>query len=162
MIDSPAGRRSVIYLSLLLGFILTIMPLPEWAQTFRPLWVVLILIYWCLALPERVGVGVGWIAGLLLDVLTGSLLGQHALGLAVVAFLTLKLYRRVRVLPLPQQMFTVFVLLLVERLLTLWSAAVAGYATPSLWYWLTPMIGTLLWPWVYVILRDIRRRFRVS
>jgi rod shape-determining protein MreD len=162
MIDSPAGRRSVIYLSLLLGFILTIMPLPEWAQTFRPQWVVLILIYWCLALPERVGVGVGWIAGLLLDVLTGSLLGQHALGLAVVAFLTLKLYRRVRVLPLPQQMFTVFVLLLVERLLTLWSAAVAGYATPSLWYWLTPMIGTLLWPWVYVILRDIRRRFRVS
>ena len=94
--------------------------------------------------------------------LTGTLLGQHALGLAVVTFLTLKLYRRVRVLPLRQQMFTVFVLLLVERLLTLWSTAVAGYATPSLWYWLTPLIGALLWPWVYVILRDIRRRFRVS
>jgi rod shape-determining protein MreD len=39
---------------------------------------------------------------------------------------------------------------------------VAGYATPSLLYWLTPVIGALLWPWVYVILRDIRRRFRIS
>jgi len=162
MIDQPPGRRYIIYLTLLFGFVLTIVPLPEWALMFRPQWVVLILIYWCMALPERIGVGVGWISGLLLDVLTGTLLGQHALGLAVVAFLTLKLYQRVRVLPLRQQMFTVFVLLLVERLLTLWSTAVAGYSTPSLLYWLTPVIGALLWPWIYVILRDIRRRFRIS
>jgi rod shape-determining protein MreD len=80
----------------------------------------------------------------------------------VVAFLTLKLYRRVRVVPLRQQMFTIFVLLLVERLLTLWSTAVAGYATPSLLYWFAPLLGTLLWPWIYIILRDVRRRFRIS
>ncbi len=162
MITRSPGRGYIIYLTLLFGFILTIMPLPEWAHEFRPQWVVLILIYWCMALPERIGVGVGWISGLLLDVLTGSLLGQHALGLAVVAFLTLKLCLRVRVLPLHQQMFTILMLLLVERLLTLWTIGAAGYSTPSLWYWVTPLISMLLWPWVYIILRDIRRRFRVS
>ena len=162
MINQPQGRSSIIYITLLVGFILTIMPLPEWAATYRPQWVALILIYWCMALPERIGVGVGWTTGLLLDVLTGTLLGQHALGFSVVAYIMLRLHLRVRVMPLRQQVFTIFVLLLVERLLALWSTGAANYPTPSLWYWVTPVVGTLLWPWVYIVLRDISHRFRVS
>jgi rod shape-determining protein MreD len=160
---SPASHRThVIYATILIGYLLTLMPLPEWAQTFRPQWVALILIYWCMALPERIGVGVGFTTGLLLDVLTGTLLGQHALGLSVIAFVTLKLHLRVRVMPLRQQVFTIFILLLVERLLALWSTGAAGYPTPSLWYWVTPVVGMLLWPWIYILLRDTRRRFHVS
>jgi len=124
--------------------------------------VALILIYWCMALPERIGVGVGFTVGLLLDVLSGTLLGQHALGLSVVAYLALKLHLRVRVMPLRQQVFTVFILLLVERLLALWATGAAGYPTPSLWYWMTPLVSMLLWPWIYLTLRKIRRRFHVS
>ena len=161
MINSPSGRHYVIYLTLLIGFVLSLLPLPEWAQIYRPQWVALILIYWCMALPERIGVGVGFVTGLLLDVLMGTLLGQHALGLSVVAYLTLKLHLRVRVMPLRQQVFTIFILLLVERLLALWTTGAAGYPTPSLLYWITPVIGMLLWPWVYIILRDVRRRFHV-
>ncbi|MCG7869870.1 MAG: rod shape-determining protein MreD [Candidatus Thiodiazotropha taylori] len=162
MISQPQNRSSVIYLSLLVGFILTIMPLPEWANTFRPQWVALILIYWCMTMPERIGVGVGWSTGFLLDVLTGTLLGQHALGFSVVAYLMLRLHLRVRVIPLRQQVFTIFILLLVERLLALWSTGAANYPTPSLWYWVTPVVSTLLWPWIYIILRDISHRFHVS
>lgn len=161
MINSASGRTHIIYLTLLLGFLLTLLPLPEWAQIYRPQWVVLILIYWCMALPERVGVGVGFTTGLLLDVLMGTLLGQHALGLSAVAYLTIKLHRRVRVMRLRQQVFTIFILLLVERLLALWTTGAAGYPTPSLLYWITPIVGTLLWPWVFIILRDARRRFHV-
>lgn len=156
------GRRYVIYLTLLIGYLLAIVPMPEWAQSYRPQWVALILIYWCMALPERVGVGVGFTAGLLLDALSGTLLGQHALGLSVVAYLTLKLHLRVRVMPLRQQAFTVFILLLVEHLLALWSTGAAGYPTPSLWYWVTPFISMLLWPWVFFSLRNVRRRFHVN
>ncbi|MET0067547.1 MAG: rod shape-determining protein MreD [Candidatus Thiodiazotropha sp.] len=162
MIAATQGRSTLVYLTLLAGFILTIMPLPDWAETYRPQWVALILIYWCMNLPERIGVGVGWSTGLLLDVLTGTLLGQHALGFAVIAYLMLRLHLRVRVMPLHQQAFTIFILLLVERLLTLWSTGAANYPTPSLWYWVTPFVGTLLWPWVYVILRDLSHRFNVS
>ncbi len=159
---APPGRRYVIYLTLMVGYLLTIMPMPDWAQIYRPQWVALILIYWCMALPDRIGVGVGFITGLLLDVLAGTLLGQHALGLSVVAFLALRLHLRVRVMPLRQQVFTIFILLLVERLLALWSTGAAGYPTPSLWYWMTPVVSMLLWPWVYLLLRKVRRRFRVS
>ncbi|MCU7937536.1 MAG: rod shape-determining protein MreD [Candidatus Thiodiazotropha sp. (ex Dulcina madagascariensis)] len=162
MISQPQARSYIVYLTLLAGFILTIMPLPEWAATYRPQWVALILIYWCMALPERIGVGVGWTTGLLLDVLTGTLLGQHAMGFSVITYIMLKLHLRVRVMPLRQQVFTIFVLLLVERLLALWSTGAAGYPTPSLWYWITPIVSTLLWPWAYIVLRDIRRRFRVA
>ncbi|MEJ2609025.1 MAG: rod shape-determining protein MreD [Candidatus Thiodiazotropha sp.] len=162
MINPPQSRNMVIYFTLLIGFILTIMPLPNWAITYRPQWVVLILIYWCMALPDRIGVGVGWTSGLLLDVLTGSLLGQHALGFSVVAYIMLRLHLRVRVMPLRQQVFTVFILLLVERLLALWSSGAASYPTPSLWYWVKPLVSTLLWPWIYIILRDIRRRFHLN
>jgi rod shape-determining protein MreD len=162
MITPTSNRTHIIYITILIGYLLTLMPLPDWAQIFRPQWVALILIYWCMALPERIGVGVGFITGLLLDVLTGTLLGQHALGFSVIAFVTLKLHLRVRVMPLRQQVFTIFILLLVERLLALWSTGAAGYPTPSLWYWMTPLVGMMLWPWIYILLRDTRRRFHVS
>ncbi len=65
----------VIVLSLLIALVLTLLPLPPWAAPYRPDWVALALIYWCLALPERVSVGIGWSMGLLLDGLSGTLLG---------------------------------------------------------------------------------------
>jgi rod shape-determining protein MreD len=162
VISQQQSGRYVIPLTLLIGFILTIMPLPEWASIYRPQWVALVVIYWCMAMPERIGVGISWTIGLLLDVLTGTLLGQHALGFSAIAYIMLRLHLRVRVMPLHQQAFTIFILLLVERLLVLWSTGAAGYPTPSLQYWITPVISTLLWPWVFLILRDLRRRFRVS
>jgi rod shape-determining protein MreD len=162
MISRQQTHGYVIILTLLAGFILTIMPLPEWFSSHRPQWVALILIYWCMAIPERIGVGISWTTGLLLDVLTGTLLGQHALGFSVIAYIMLKLHLRVRVMPLRQQVFTIFILLLVERLLALWATGAAGYPTPSLWYWITPLVSTLLWPWVYIVLRDLRRRFNIS
>lgn len=162
MIERAGGNRFIIYLTILAGFVLTLIPFPDWAQYYRPPWVTLILIYWCMALPERVGVGIGWLLGLSLDILTGSLLGQHALGLSIVAFLTLKLHLRVRVLPLRQQVFTILILLLVERLLTIWITWAVDYPTPDLMFWIKPIIGALLWPWIYIILRDTRRRFHVT
>ncbi len=147
--------------SFVLALILVVLPLPEWAQPLRPPWPAMVLIYWCIALPDRVGVGVGWTIGILLDVLSGSLLGQHALGLSVVAFLAVKLHQRIRLFPLWQQALTVLVLLLVDRLLTLWVAGATGEPAPPLWYWVPPLVGMLLWPWLFIVLRDIRRRFLV-
>lgn len=151
-----------IVLTLLVALTLEIMPLPDWATPFRPQWLLLVLIYWCMALPSRVGVGFGWVSGIMLDILTGALLGQHALGISIVAYITLKLHQRTRVLPLYQQALTVLLLLLVERLITIWVIGAVGYPAPTLWYWAAPLVGMLLWPWIYVVLRDIRRRFRVS
>lgn len=159
---APARGYWVIVLSFAIALLLMIMPLPEWARFYRPQWVTLTLIYWCLALPHRVGVVTGFFVGLLLDVSTGTLLGQHALGLSLVAFFTIQVHQRVRVFPLWQQALVVLVLLVVEHLLALWVLGAIGRRPPGLSYWAVPVISALLWPWVYILLRDLRRRFHVQ
>ncbi|MCU0833714.1 MAG: rod shape-determining protein MreD [Chromatiaceae bacterium] len=162
MTDAPPRRTWVVVASLTLALFLTILPMPVWGQDFRPQWVALVLIYWCLALPARIGVFWAWGVGLALDVTTGTVLGQHALSLSVVAWLTLELHQRIRIFPLPQQSVSVWVLLLVERLLALWVMGATGQPTPTLWYWMPTLVGMLLWPWVFLVLRDLRRHLGVA
>jgi rod shape-determining protein MreD len=160
---SSTGRGSgVIILSFVVALMLTALPMPEWAILWRPAWVALVLIYWCMALPGRAGVLVGWSVGLLLDVMAGTLLGQHALALAVLAFIAHKLHRRVRVLPVWQQGITVFGLVFVFQALLLWINGIKGMPVTISAYLAAPLISMLLWPWVFLVLRDARRRFSVS
>lgn len=152
----------VIFSSFVIAMMLVALPLPEWAQQLRPEWVLLVLIYWCMALPERFGIGLSWLVGLFVDVLTGALLGQHALSYAVVAFVVMKLYKRVRVFPLWQQALLVLILVLLSQLLTLWIKGAIDRVPGSWTYWLPSVTSTLIWPWAFLLMRDIRRRFRVQ
>ena len=89
---NPGGHgRLVIVVTLCIAMLLTILPMPDWARPFRPQWVTLVLLYWAIALPHRIGVGSGFLVGIVLDVLTGTLLGQHALGLTIVTFIAIVL-----------------------------------------------------------------------
>ncbi len=152
----------IIGLTFVLALMLTALPMPDWAALWRPAWVALVLIYWCMALPSRAGVVVGWSVGLLLDVMTGTLLGQHALALAVTAFIAHKLHRRVRVLPIWQQGVTVFGLVFVFQALVLWINGIMGMPVSLAAYLAAPLVSMLLWPWIFVVLRDARRRFDVG
>lgn len=153
---------AVIVISFVIALILTELPLPTWAAVWRPAWIALVLIYWCMAVPQRVGVGVGWSLGLILDLLLGTLLGQHALGLSIVAFVTHKLHQRVRVLPLWQQGISVFALVLLYQMLVMWVNGIQGRPIDPWAYWAAPLTSTVLWPWTFVVLRDVRRKYRVS
>lgn len=152
----------VLLVTFLVALLMMILPMPEWARPYRPQWVTLTLVYWCIALPHRIGVGTGFVLGIILDVLTGTLLGQHALGLSIVAFLALQSHARIRVFPFWQQALAVMVLLIVEHLLALWVMGSTDQPPPRLNYWLVPVIGAILWPWVFVTLRDVRRRFKIT
>ncbi|MCP4288406.1 MAG: rod shape-determining protein MreD [Gammaproteobacteria bacterium] len=159
---TPQRGGLVIVLSFVLAFLLTILPLPDWAQLYRPQWSTLVLIYWTLASPHRVGVGIGWTTGIVIDVITGTLLGQHALAMSLIAYISQKMHQRIRLFPLWQQSITVLILLLIEKLLSLWVMGAISQPVPSLTFWMPPIVGMLLWPWVYIVLRDLRRRFQVS
>ncbi len=160
---APWGRSAwVILCSLLVAYALTIVPLPAWASAARPQWVALVLVYWCMAVPHRVGVGVAWLAGLAQDALQATLLGQHAFSYAIAAYLVLKLHQRIRVYPLGQQSMIVLVLLLMIQLIQVWVNGLIGRPQPPVDYWLAPLVGTLLWPWVFIAMRGIRRRYGVS
>ncbi|HEY0721350.1 MAG TPA: rod shape-determining protein MreD [Gammaproteobacteria bacterium] len=152
----------VIVVSFIVALMLTMMPLPEWARFVRPQWVTMVLIYWCMALPGRVSVGWGWALGLLLDVAHGSVLGQHALSLSLIAYAVTLLYQRLRLYPLSQQAIIVALLIFLQLLITLWVKGATGAAPDDLGFWLTALTSALLWPWSFMVLRDLRRKFKVS
>ncbi|GMR00674.1 MAG: rod shape-determining protein MreD [Gammaproteobacteria bacterium] len=144
------------------AFMLAIMPLPDWAVEFRPDWVTLVLIYWAMAMPAKIGVTVAWIAGLLLDVSYGTLMGQHAVGMVLVIYVIHIQHQRLRVASLLQQAIVIFFLLLIKQLLILWVDGMLGRAPGSWLYFMPTITSTLLWPWTYLILRDLRRKFSVE
>ena len=154
--------RLIIASSFLVALVLSILPWPVWTEQFRPDWVALVLIYWCIALPTRVGVGTAWSVGLILDVLYGSMLGENALAKSLIAYLAVRFHLQLRMFPRWQQAVVVLLLVTANNLLTLWIKHLAGQA-PAVWGYLTPSIVTmLLWPWLFVILRDIRRHGNVN
>ncbi|MAP10549.1 MAG: rod shape-determining protein MreD [Gammaproteobacteria bacterium] len=152
----------VIAASFVVALMLTALKLPEWALIWRPAWVALVLIYWCMAVPHRIGVAIAFLLGVFLDVMSGALLGQHALALTVVAFATHKLHRRVRVMPLWQQGVSIFVLMVVYQGMILWINGALGVPFSGAALWTLPLTSMLLWPWVFVLLRDVRRKYSVT
>ena len=153
---------AVIVATLVAALMLSVISMPEWARYWRPDWVALVLIYWCIALPERVGIGSAWFVGLLLDILNGTLLGSYAFSLAVVAYLAIVMHQRTRVLPLAHQAITILVLVIMYRMLLWWIDGITSQPSGSWEYWLTPVVDTLLWPWTFLLLRSLRRAFHVS
>lgn len=98
----------------------------------------------------------------MLDVLRVGLLGQNALTLGIIAYITLKLYQRLRVFPLWQQALSIFVLISLHQMLTLWVKGISGQSIDLLTYWLPAFSSMLAWPLVFFVLRGLRRHFKVS
>lgn len=146
--------------SLAIAFLLQLMPLPQLLLPIKPYWVGLVLMYWAIELPERVGLGFAFLFGLAGDVLTGELLGEQALRLVVLAFIVLRFRARLRFFPMWQQALAVLALLLNDRIVTLMVRGFSGEAMPTAAFWISPLIGMLAWPFVFLLLDDLRARLR--
>ena len=147
-----------IVASFVVAFLLTALPLPDWALAWRPAWVALVLAYWCLALPQHVGVIIAWIVGLLLDVLYGSFLGQHAFGLAMVAYIVVMYHQQIRVYPLFHQAIVIGSLIFIYLLSMLLIYNLLGSVRYEYEYLFAAITSAALWTWIFVVLRDFRRR----
>ena len=154
------SRRLPVIVTLIVGLMLSIMPLPEGMKAFRPDWIALMLIFWSMQLPRTWSVGTAWIVGVVLDVAYGTLLGQHALALSVIVFVTVRFHLLMRVFPLSQLTATVFALLALYQFLLFWVNGVAGVTAPPTSYWGPVITGTILWPFLYMFLSGVRYRSR--
>jgi rod shape-determining protein MreD len=114
-----------------------------------------------LALPDNISVGIAWVIGLFMDVLQGTLLGQHALAFAVVAYFIVKFHARIRLYPIWQKTLVVFFLTLVYLGLIYWVQGLMGLSPHSHEFWLPAISSALLWPMVFILLRDLRQKFNV-
>ena len=162
MVDQGPHAYWVILASFFCALILAVVPVPGWLAWGRPEWVVLVLVYWVIALPQRVGLITALLLGLMLDIVEGAVMGQNAFALIVVALLALLLYQRLRVFSLTQQAGVVFVLAGINQMICQWVQNLEGAGADTLLFLLPAFSSALLWPFVLHLLRGLRRLYRVS
>lgn len=151
-----------VVLTFLVAFGLAILPLPYWADWFRPEWVVLVVMYWSLTISSRVNVGVAWLVGLLLDVLYNVPLGQHALALVLVTYFTVRFSARLPFFSFWQKMLVLFGLIIFYQLMLLYLRG-AGFAYTTLFICFSrALISTAIWLWLVLILGDYQHRFDIE
>lgn len=147
-----------IILTIVFAGILSIVPVPDTMEIWRPEWMALVVFYWVIALPQRVGLFTAWVTGFFVDVLEGSLLGLNAIALMLIAYVALSLYQRLRMFTMLQQSITILMLTGVYQLLTFWVLTATGQNTPqNLLFVVSAVSSALAWPFVFVVLRFWRR-----
>ena len=129
---------------------------------FKPEWALLVILYWVLALPFKVGVGVAWFVGLLIDLLQGGVIGQHSLTYVLITFICIMLYKRLRMYRRWQQSFFIFLLVSINQLIGFWIDHYSGDAEPTLMIFMPAVVSALLWPWCFVLLRSVRRLYSIQ
>ena len=137
MVSTHGKNGWVVWLTFLIGLLLSVWPMPPFMDIFRPLWLALLLAFWTLNLPHKIGMTTAFALGLCEDVLYGTLLGQNALVLTLITFLVLSLQQRLRMFPMWQQSLTILVVFGVAQLVQLWLSALTGNRQPTL---------ALVWP----------------
>lgn len=150
----PASRRFILA-TFIVAVLLEWLPWHGWALAVRPDFVALMLLYWCTHKPHRVGIGIAWLLGILVDVADASLFGQHALAYSVLAFGGLVLNRRVQMFSLKEQSVHVFGLLLVSyAVYALIHWQVRGFVVWE--YFIGSLTSALLWAPLTLLIQKLR------
>ena len=155
-------RHYTIMLSIIVALVLQIMPMPSVVDLYRPDWVLLVLSYWALALPNRVNVGVAFISGLVLDILLGTSLGVHSFAMSLSIYVLAANYQRLRNYSVWQQTIVVGILAALYQLIVFWLQHLLTdvyFLFDYLWPVLSSMV---IWPWIFWLLRRVRRQLRLS
>jgi len=156
----------IILLTFFIAFLFSILSLPDFLPLvlgyLRPDWVLLVIMYWVLALPNRIGMFWALAVGLLADVMTGIPLGVHAMSFTLVAYLLLLQYQKIRMYSLSQQMVVIFLLTFMSKLLNYWLISMTAGIDFSLLYFMPAVASGLIWPLAYLLLRRIRRSAGIS
>ncbi|MEP7705236.1 rod shape-determining protein MreD [Paraglaciecola sp. 25GB23A] len=155
-------RAYLITFSLICALVLQIMPMPASVDLYRPEWVLLVLSYWTLALPHRVNIGVAFINGLVLDILLGSSLGVHSFAMCVSIYVLAANYQRLRNYSVWQQAIVIGVTSAFYNLIVFWLQHLLTDVY-FLFTYMWPVVSSMvIWPWLFWLLRKLRRQMRLS
>lgn len=135
-----------IWSVILLSMVLTIIPLPDGINSFRLPWLMMAVIYFSIFNVSLIGIISAWLSGLILDLLTGGLMGENAMILAVLSYLSYRFRFQIRVYPIWQIMAVVLILLSFGELLSIWIQGVSGNMNFTITAWINIAIAVILWP----------------
>lgn len=146
----------ILPLSLVIALVLALLPMPPVLQPLRPYWLALVMAYWVMEDPDRVGLGFAFLVGLVADLVIGSLFGEQALRLVVITFILQRFRARLRFFPMSQQALAMGALLLNDRIVTTAVHLILSAPVPTSMSWFSPLVGMLLWVPVFVLLDGLR------
>lgn len=150
--SAPRPEISLILAAVAVSFALMLLPWPGPIAWLKPYWPAIVLVFFAMETPERIGPGSAFLFGLLGDLLYGTLFGEQALRLAVAVFIAQRFRARLRFFPMAQQALAVGAILLNDRFLAFLVRLSSGEGMPPLAFWLSPLSGVLLWPWCFLLL----------
>ena len=159
MSQDRIGLFRIVWTSVI-ALLLTIAPLPQALNVARPDWMLLLVIYWILNAPLLAGLFYAWLCGLMLDALVGTLLGEHALALVLVAAAAHRFQLRMRIFPVLHQAAAVLLLVLLYHWLLYVISGMAGDYVSSWFRWLPTLVSALFWPILVSVLDTVNRRSR--
>ncbi len=145
-----------IALSLVVAFLLNMLPWGGWIGV--PDFVALVLVFWSIHQPRRVGIGVAFFMGILMDVHDATLLGENALSYTLLSYFAIMIHRRVLWFPIMTQALHVLPLLLMMQAVQMVVRWVVSQQFPGWFYFAESIVATLLWPLVTGILLAPQRR----
>ena len=142
--------------SLVMALLITMLPFGR--LVWLPDLVALTLVFWSVHQPHRIGVGVAFMLGLLVDVHQSAMLGQHALAYTILSFLALTIHRRLVWFTLPSQALQILPLFIAAHAIELVVRLLAGATFPGYTLALAPLIEAALWPLISIVLLAPQRR----
>lgn len=156
-----ANGRFIVWVTLFIGVISQIIPLPSAVDVWRPDWLLMIVLYWSIALPHRYNILTAWVLGLVLDILLGATLGVRSLAMSLVVYIAILHCQRLRNFPKWQQSLVIMTLIFIYHLVIYWVEFVMQEAVFKADLFLPAISGLVIWPWIFWILRRVRRHYKV-
>lgn len=145
-----------IWTSLIAALMLNMLPIGR--TPWIPDFLAIVLVFWAVHQPLRVGIGAAFIFGLAMDVHQSSLLGQHALAYTALSFFAITIHRRLLWFTVPSQAVQVFPLFAAAHAIALVIRMVAGGGFPGWDFVLAPFFEAILWPVASIVLLAPQRR----
>ena len=150
----------IILLTLVIGLMLTLMMLP--LGYIAPEWILLINIYWAIALPSNTKMLLAFVSGFFVDIVLGQPLGISSLSYVIFIYIILSLYNSLRYMTVPQQMIVLFILLIVKQHFYIWTFYMFGLDIDYQTLIISTLTTAVLWPFIYFSLRFARRKWVVN
>ena len=150
----------VILLTILLSLFVSLITLP--LGYYSPEWILLVLIYWAIAIPSINKLFLAFLLGFLTDIVLGQVLGISSLFYVILIYIVLRLYNSLRYMTIAQQSFVIFFLIIIKQHLLIWAYIMIGQTIEYQAILIGSFMNALLWPLIFFALRYVRRKFNIG